>query len=81
MKSTRDTIHDELRHRLTSGRYPQDASLVLLERDGLLVGTEAIRDGDAEAARLRVLEHHEHDRDTRIRQKVRRDTGGGPAPD
>ena len=212
MKSTRDTIYDELRHRLTSGRYPQDASLVplalseefavsrtpvrealaLLERDGLLVGTrrgfavrrrsdeemlelfelravldallastaalrrspvdlarldaqlehaasldapgeirrslnawhdtvraaahnatvstllhtvdaqvktsapwqtrtaddtfdatlaehraitEAIRDGDAEAARLRMLEHHEHDRDTRIRQKVRRDTG------
>lgn len=39
--------------------------------------TEAIRDGDAEAARLRMLEHHEHGRDTRIRQKVRRDTGGG----
>ncbi|MFE4965833.1 GntR family transcriptional regulator [Streptomyces sp. NPDC056660] len=215
MKSTRDTIYDELRHRLTSGRYPQDASLVplalseefavsrtpvrealaLLERDGLLVSTrrgfavrqrsdeemlelfelravldallasaaavrrspvdlarldalleqtgalddpgrirrglnewhdtvraaahnttvssllhtvdaqvktsapwqtrtaddtfdatlaehraitEAIRAGDAETARLRMLEHHEHDRDTRIRQKVRRDTSGGP---
>ncbi|WP_218036948.1 GntR family transcriptional regulator [Streptomyces hyaluromycini] len=30
MKSTRDTIYDELRHRLTAGRYPQDASLVPL---------------------------------------------------
>ncbi|AXG81774.1 GntR family transcriptional regulator [Streptomyces paludis] len=59
MKSTRDTIHDELRKRLTSGYYPPDASLVplalseefavsrtpvrealaLLERDGLLVPT------------------------------------------
>ncbi|MFJ3669606.1 GntR family transcriptional regulator [Streptomyces sp. NPDC090106] len=211
MKSTRDTIYDELKHRLTSGSYPQDTSLVplalseefevsrtpvrealaLLERDGLLVGTrrgfavrlrtdeemlelfelravldallasaaalrrspvdlakldavieragtatdaeeirrdlnqwhdtvrsaahnttvssllhtvdaqvktsapwrtrtventfdaalaqhraitEAIRAQDPEAARLRMLEHHEHDRDTRIRQKVRGDT-------
>ncbi|MER7182843.1 FCD domain-containing protein [Streptomyces hyaluromycini] len=40
--------------------------------------TEASQDGDAETARLRMLEHHEHDRDTRIRQKVRRDTGGAP---
>ncbi|MGI5440385.1 GntR family transcriptional regulator [Streptomyces shenzhenensis] len=59
MKNTRDTIYDELRHRLTSGHYPPDASLVplalsveftvsrtpvrealaLLERDGLLVAT------------------------------------------
>ncbi|RDG38784.1 GntR family transcriptional regulator [Streptomyces corynorhini] len=59
MKSTRDTVHDELKHRLTSGYYPPDASLVplalseefavsrtpvrealaLLERDGLLVPT------------------------------------------
>ncbi|MEU6608643.1 GntR family transcriptional regulator [Streptomyces shenzhenensis] len=59
MKSTRDTIYDELRHRLTSGHYLPDASLVplalsneftvsrtpvrealaLLERDGLLVAT------------------------------------------
>ncbi|MFD9277902.1 GntR family transcriptional regulator [Streptomyces mirabilis] len=59
MKSTRDTIYDELRQRLTSGYYPPDASLVplalseefavsrtpvrealaLLERDGLLVPT------------------------------------------
>ncbi|MEU5097410.1 FCD domain-containing protein [Streptomyces sp. NPDC020996] len=38
--------------------------------------TEAIRAGDAETARLRMLEHHAPDRDTRIRQKVRRDTGG-----
>ncbi|MEU6672395.1 FCD domain-containing protein [Streptomyces sp. NPDC046727] len=40
--------------------------------------TEAIRHGDPEMARLRMLERHEHDRDTRIRQKVRRDTGGEP---
>lgn len=216
MKSTRDTIYDALRHRLTSGHYPEDAALVplalseefavsrtpvrealaLLERDGLLVSTrrgfavrqrsdeemlelfelravldallassaalrrspvdlarldalleqagtlaepgeirrslnewhdtvraaahnttvsallhtidaqvktsapwrtgtvddtfdatlaehreitEAIRDRDAESARLRMLEHHAHDRDTRIRQKVRRDTGAEPA--
>jgi len=59
MKSTRDTIYDALRQRLTSGYYPADASLVplalseefavsrtpvrealaLLERDGLLVPT------------------------------------------
>ncbi|MFI5880411.1 GntR family transcriptional regulator [Streptomyces sp. NPDC051554] len=59
MKSTRDTIYDTLRQRLTSGYYPADASLVplalseefavsrtpvrealaLLERDGLLVPT------------------------------------------
>ncbi|MEU9158022.1 GntR family transcriptional regulator [Streptomyces sp. NPDC048417] len=213
MKSTRDTIYDELRRRLTHGHYPQDASLVplalseefavsrtpvrealaLLEQDGLLVGTrrgfalrqrsdeemlelfelravldamtasaaarrrspvdlarldalveqagslddpaeirrsfnewhdtvrsaahnntvtsllhtvdaqvktsapwrtvtvddtfdatlaehraitEAIRDQDAEAARLRMLAHHEHDRDTRIRQRVRGDGRG-----
>ncbi|MFG2958455.1 hypothetical protein ACGF5O_32640 [Streptomyces sp. NPDC048291] len=42
--------------------------------------TEAIREDDAETARLRMLAHHEHDRDTRIRQKVRRDTGGGLPP-
>jgi DNA-binding GntR family transcriptional regulator len=59
MKSTRDTIYDAVRQRLTSGYYPADASLVplalseefavsrtpvrealaLLERDGLLVPT------------------------------------------
>ncbi|MFF4309289.1 FCD domain-containing protein [Streptomyces sp. NPDC001507] len=43
--------------------------------------TEAVREGDSETARLRMLEHHERDRDTRIRQKVRRDTGGGPRTD
>ncbi|MEU6672394.1 GntR family transcriptional regulator [Streptomyces sp. NPDC046727] len=30
MKSTSNTVYDELRHRLTSGRDPQDASLVPL---------------------------------------------------
>ncbi|MGY5120572.1 FCD domain-containing protein [Streptomyces sp. 900105755] len=43
--------------------------------------TDAIREGDSETARLRMPEHHERDRDTRIRQKVRRDTGGGTRTD
>jgi DNA-binding FadR family transcriptional regulator len=40
--------------------------------------TEAIRESDSETARLRMMEHHERDRDPRIRQKVRRDIDGGP---
>ncbi|MEK8174411.1 GntR family transcriptional regulator [Streptomyces sp. M19] len=35
--------------------------------------TEAVRAQDPEAARVRMLEHHAHDRDTRIRQRIRRD--------
>lgn len=43
--------------------------------------TEAVREGDFETVLLRMPEHHERDRDTRIRQKVRRGTGGGPRTD
>ncbi|MFJ1609475.1 FCD domain-containing protein [Streptomyces sp. NPDC088253] len=35
--------------------------------------TEAIRAQDAEAARIAMLTHHGHDRDRRIRQRVRVD--------
>ncbi|MDQ1041298.1 alpha-ketoglutarate-dependent taurine dioxygenase [Streptomyces sp. V3I8] len=46
--------------------------------------TEAIRAQDAELARTRMLTHHTHDRDARIRQSVARglfaDRSAPPSP-